>query len=214
MLIAPSLLSCDFADIQSEIRTVCSADMLHLDVMDGHFVPNISIGIPVVSSIRKITDMTLDCHLMISEPEKYIEAFAKAGADIITVHYESDGDCGKLIDLIKFYGVKPSLAIKPETPADVVFRYLDRLYMVLVMTVEPGFGGQKMISNCLDKVRIIKSEISRRNLKTVIQADGGINDETYKMISECGVDVAVLGSAVFKQNERNKYIESLKNGSL
>lgn len=210
MQVAPSLLSCDFADIKNEIKTVSSADMLHLDVMDGHFVPNISIGIPVVQSIRKATDMVLDCHLMISDPDKYIPQFAKAGADIITFHAEASDDCGKTIDMISELGVKPSISIKPNTPAEVVFPYLDKLYMVLVMTVEPGFGGQKMISECLEKVKTIKSEISRRGLKTVIQADGGINDETLAMTVESGVDVAVLGSAVFAQKDRNSYIEKIQ----
>ncbi len=210
MQVAPSLLSCDFADIKNEIKTVSSADMLHLDVMDGHFVPNISIGIPVVQSIRKATDMVLDCHLMISDPEKYVPQFVKAGADIVTFHIEASEDCGKLIDTITELGAKPSLSIKPNTPAEAVFPYLDKLYMVLVMTVEPGFGGQKMITECLDKIKTIKAEISRRGLKTVVQADGGINDETLAMTVESGVDVAVLGSAVFAQNDRNSYIEKIQ----
>lgn len=210
MQVAPSLLSCDFADIKNEIKTVSSADMLHLDVMDGHFVPNISIGIPVVQSIRKATDMVLDCHLMISDPEKYVPQFAKAGADIITFHVEATENCGKLIDTITELGVKPSLSIKPNTPAEEVFPYLDKLYMVLVMTVEPGFGGQKMITDCLEKVKVIKAEITRRGLDTVVQADGGINDETLSMTVESGVDVAVLGSAVFAQSDRNSYIEKIQ----
>ena len=210
MLIAPSLLSCDFADIKNEIKTVSSADMLHLDVMDGHFVPNISIGIPVISSIRKTTDMTLDCHLMISNPEKYIPQFAKAGADIISVHVEATDDCGEIIKLIKEHGVKPALAVKPNTPIDVVYPYLEDLYMVLVMTVEPGFGGQKMIPECLDKVKALKAEILKRGLDVIIQADGGINDETLGITVESGVDVSVLGSAVFAQNDRNSYIERIR----
>ena len=210
MLIAPSLLSCDFADIKNEIKTVSSADMLHLDVMDGHFVPNISIGIPVISSIRKTTDMTLDCHLMISNPEKYIPQFAKAGADIISVHVEATDDCGEIIKLIKEHGVKPALAVKPNTPIDVVYPYLEDLYMVLVMTVEPGFGGQKMIPECLDKVKTLKAEILKRGLDVIIQADGGINDETLGITVESGVDVAVLGSAVFAQKDRNSYIEKIR----
>lgn len=210
MLIAPSLLSCDFADIKNEIKTVSSADMLHLDVMDGHFVPNISIGIPVISSIRKTTDMTLDCHLMISNPEKYVPQFAKAGADIISVHVEATDDCGEIIKLIKELGVKPALAVKPNTPIDVVYPYLEDLYMVLVMTVEPGFGGQKMIPECLDKVKTLKAEILKRGLDVIIQADGGINDETLGITVESGVDVAVLGSAVFAQKDRNSYIEKIR----
>lgn len=210
MLVAPSLLSCDFADIKNEIKTVSSADMLHLDVMDGHFVPNISIGVPVVQSIRKATDMVLDCHLMISDPDKYIPQFAKAGADIITFHVEASNDCGKTIDLISELGVKPSISVKPNTPAEEVFPYLDKLYMVLVMTVEPGFGGQKMIPECLEKVKTLKAEIARRGLDTIVQADGGINDGTLAMTVESGVDVAVLGSAVFAQQDRNSYIEKIQ----
>lgn len=210
MLVAPSLLSCDFADVKNEIKTVSSADMLHLDVMDGHFVPNISIGIPVVESIRKSTDMTLDCHLMISEPEKYIPQFAKAGADIISFHYEVDAPAEELIDLIVANGAKPAVAIKPSTPAEVLFPYLDKLYMVLVMTVEPGFGGQKMISECLEKVRALKTEIKNRGLDLLVQADGGINDSTLDITVESGVDIAVLGSAVFAKEDRNQYIEQIQ----
>ena len=210
MQVAPSLLSCDFADIKNEIKTVSSADMLHLDVMDGHFVPNISIGIPVIQSIRKATDMVLDCHLMISDPEKYVPQFVKAGADIVTFHVEATENCGKLIDTITELCVKPSISIKPNTPAEAVFPYLDKLYMVLVMTVEPGFGGQKMITDCLEKVKLIKAEIARRGLDTIVQADGGINDETLSMTVESGVDVAVLGSAVFAQKDRNSYIEKIQ----
>ena len=210
MLVAPSLLSCDFADIKNEIKTVSAADMLHLDVMDGHFVTNIYIGIPVVQSIRKATDMVLDCHLMISEPEKYIPQFAKAGADIITFHIEATNDCAKLIYLIIECGAKPSVSIKPNTPAEALFPYLDKLYMVLVMTVEPGFGGQKMIESCLDKVRVLKTEIQNRGLKTIIQADGGINDSTIAAAVASGVDVSVLGSAIFAQSNRNAYIENIQ----
>ena len=149
----------------------------------------------------------------ITHPEIVTEIhreYYNAGADIVTFHIEASEDCGKLIDTITELGAKPSLSIKPNTPAEAVFPYLDKLYMFLVMTVEPGFGGQKMITECLDKVKTIKAEISRRGLKTVVQADGGINDETLAMTVESGVDVAVLGSAVFAQNDRNSYIEKIQ----
>ena len=197
MLISPSLLSCDFADLKNEVKTVSAADMLHVDVMDGHFVPNISIGIPVVQALRRCTDMTLDVHLMISDPDKYAEAFAKAGSDIITFHYEAVSDAAALVKKLRQLGVRPSVSVKPATPAEVLFPLLDDLYMVLVMTVEPGFGGQAMIPECLKKVTELKKEIARRGLSVLVEADGGINEKTVDAAVAAGTDVFVMGSAVF-----------------
>lgn len=211
MLISPSLLSCDFADLKNEVKTVSAADMLHVDVMDGHFVPNISIGIPVVQALRRCTDMTLDVHLMISDPDKYAEAFAKAGSDIITFHYEAVSDAAALVKKLRQLGVRPSVSVKPATPAEVLFPLLDDLYMVLVMTVEPGFGGQAIIPECLKKVTELKKEIARRGLSVLVEADGGINEKTVDAAVAAGTDVFVMGSAVFAKEDRNGFISGLKN---
>ena len=211
MLISPSLLSCDFADLKNEVKTVSAADMLHVDVMDGHFVPNISIGIPVVQALRRCTDMTLDVHLMISDPDKYAEAFAKAGSDIITFHYEAVSDAAALVKKLRQLGVRPSVSVKPATPAEGLFPLLDDLYMVLVMTVEPGFGGQAMIPECLKKVTELKKEIARRGLSVLVEADGGINEKTVDAAVAAGTDVFVMGSAVFAKEDRNGFISGLKN---
>ncbi len=158
MIISPSILSADFANLERDIKLVqnAGADWLHVDVMDGHFVPNITIGVPVVASIKKITDLPLDVHLMIENPEKYIEAFVKAGADIITFHFEAVSDVAAIIKQIKSFGIKAGMSIKPNTPAEVVFPYLKDLDLLLVMTVEPGFGGQKFMNDCAEKIPVIK----------------------------------------------------------
>ena len=176
LLISPSILAADFARLGDEAESVraAGADLLHIDVMDGHFVPNISLGIPVVRSLRKATALPFDLHLMISEPLRYIPDFAKAGADYITVHAESDGDTEAAVDLSRAHGKKAGVSVKPGTPADVLFPYLNKLDMVLVMTVEPGFGGQSFMHDMLPKIRRVREECARRGLSTLIEVDGGI----------------------------------------
>ena len=210
-IISPSILSADFANLERDIKAVETADWLHIDVMDGHFVPNITIGVPVVASIRKITDMPLDVHLMIENPEKYIEPFAKAGADIITFHYEAacryTCHIGNCIDLIKTFGIKAGMSIKPKTQAEVVFPYLNDLDMVLVMTVEPGFGGQKFLQDCAEKILAIK-EKAPENL--IIQVDGGINAETARICTSYGANSLVAGNYIYKSADIKSAIASLR----
>lgn len=211
MLIAPSLLSCDFSKMGEEIARMdkAGADWMHLDVMDGHFVPNLTFGAPVIKWVRPFSDKPFDVHLMISEPLRYIDDFADAGADIITFHIESDSDIDKTIDKIKSRGIKAGLVLKPKTPAEAVFPYLDRLDLVLIMTVEPGFGGQSFMADMMPKVEAIKAEINRRGLNVLIEADGGIGDATIAEVAKAGVDVSVAGTAVFKAENPSQAIKRL-----
>ena len=210
--ISPSILSADYAALKTDIEKVKigGADMLHVDVMDGHFVPNISIGPPVVKSIRKATDMFLDCHLMISNPYDYIDAFAQSGADLIAFHVESNSDVQKTIEKIKDAGIAPALVIKPKTPAEVVFPYLKDIAMVLVMTVEPGFGGQSFMTDMLSKITAIRERANEINPDLMIQVDGGIVPETAKLCVEAGADVLVSGSYIFGAADIKKAIDSLR----
>ena len=210
--VSASVLSADMLNFSSEIRKLekNGIDMLHFDVMDGIFVNNITFGLPVLEQVRKATDMTLDVHLMIADPLKYIERFAKAGADIISFHLESESDTLAALKAIKGYGVKPALAIKPATPAEAVYEYLPYLDMVLVMTVEPGFGGQSFIPSTVDKIRSIREKITSLGLDIDVEVDGGINGTTSAVVRNAGANVLVSGSYLFGAEDMSKAALSLK----
>ena len=198
--IAPSILSADFANLERDIRRIHTADYVHVDVMDGLFVPNITIGIPVVKCIRPTTTLPLDVHLMIDRPVRYVEAFCKAGADIVTVHVEADTEenTGKALDIIRGCGKKAGVVLKPKTPAEAALPFLDRCGMVLVMTVEPGFGGQSFMADMMDKVRQLRAWINERGLACDVEVDGGVDPVTAKICVEAGANVLVAGSAVYR----------------
>ena len=212
MKIAPSFLSCDFSKLGEELVRMdkAHADLIHLDVMDGHFVPNITFGAPVIKWARPYTKLPFDVHLMISEPHRYVKDFAQAGADIITFHTECGSDISSTIDLISSYGIKPGLVIKPNTPASDVFPYLDKLYMVLIMTVEPGFGGQSFMADMLPKVKEIKDYAKSIGKEILIEADGGINETTIAQCAQAGIDICVSGTGVFKAENAENAIAQLK----
>lgn len=209
--ISPSILSCDFANMKEDIATIAKdVEYLHIDVMDGVFVNNISIGIPVVKALRPHFDIVFDTHLMIVNPEKYIKQFVEAGSDIITFHYEATKDPNALIDLIHSYNVKAGISIKPQTDPSVLLKLLAKLDLVLVMSVEPGFGGQQFDESAINKIAFLKEEKEANNYSYEIEVDGGINNITAKSCINAGVDVLVSGSYIFKAKDRKAAIESLK----
>lgn len=211
IIVSPSILASDFSKLGEEAAfcEAAGAAWLHIDVMDGHFVPNITLGAPIVKSLRKRVSTVFDVHLMISEPDRYIKDFADAGADLITVHAESDGDTEKTVDAIRALGCKAAVALKPATKAETVFPYLDKLDMVLVMTVEPGFGGQSFMADQLPKIRAVRDEITKRGLSTDIQVDGGITDKTAPLVYEAGANVFVAGSYIFKAADKKEAVDKL-----
>ena len=211
--ISPSVLSANLADLASECAAIerDGADLIHLDVMDGSFVPNITFGAPVIKWARPAAKIPFDVHLMIDEPIRYVEDFAKAGADIITVHIEACADIHATIDKIHSFGIKAGVVVKPNTPIDVVYPLLDKIEMVLIMTVEPGFGGQGLIEETLPKISELKAEITRRNLHVPIEVDGGIKAENIARVASYGADIFVAGSSVFGKADRKAAIDELKN---
>ena len=207
--IAPSILSADFTKLEKEIKDVenAGADYIHIDVMDGHFVPNITIGPMIVEAVRRVTKLPLDTHLMISNPDQFIDDFVKAGSDIITVHVEAVYHLHRSIQIITDAGAKPGVSLNPATPLEMIEYILDNLDMVLLMTVNPGFGGQEFIPEVIPKVERLREMIDKRGLKTEIEVDGGINPDTIHLVSEAGADVFVAGSAIFYSKD---YAETIR----
>ncbi len=210
--ISPSVLASDLSRLADEVAEIekAGADMVHLDVMDGMFVTNISFGLPVIECLRKHSGMVFDVHLMIEAPERYADRFIDAGADILTFHYEACKDSGALLDAIRARGVKAAVSVKPKTLVEEIFHLLEKCDMVLIMTVEPGYGGQALIPDTLDKVKKLKAEIEARGLEIDIQVDGGINTVNARDAIAAGANVLVAGSSVFKAADRKAAIDALR----
>ncbi len=211
MKVSPSILTCDFAHGAEELRFVeqSGADMVHLDVMDGVFVPNLSFGPPVISALRPCTDLFFDVHLMMQYPRRLVPAFVKAGADLINIHLECADDIAGTLADIRSAGKQAAITLKPATPAEAAFPYLDQVDMVLVMTVEPGFGGQSFMADMMPKVSALRQEIQRRGLNVTIQVDGGINADTAVTAAKAGADIAVIGSALFNSPQPNVLVDGV-----
>ena len=214
-ILAPSILSCDYMNMQRDFEA-CKENgvkWLHVDIMDGHFVPNLSFGYSLVKSMRPVTDLVLDVHLMIDTPIKYAEEFCKAGADYLTIHVESDTpeNIRKTLELIRSLGVKPGIVVKPKTPAEAILPYANKVDMVLVMTVEPGFGGQSLIPETVDKVATLYKYCSERGIDLDIEVDGGINADNVSILTSAGANVIVAGSAIFKAKKPRAVISAMKN---
>ncbi|MBU9672112.1 ribulose-phosphate 3-epimerase [Planococcus sp. CP5-4] len=210
--IAPSILAADFAKLGQEVQEVekAGADWIHIDVMDGHFVPNITMGPIVVSALRPLTELPLDVHLMIENPDRYIEDFAKAGADYITVHVEACPHLHRTIQLIRSFGVKPGVVLNPHTPIETIQHVLEDIDLVLFMTVNPGFGGQKFIHSVVPKVAALSQLINEKGLSVDIQIDGGINEETIVPCAQAGANIFVAGSAIFGKQDRTQALQAIK----
>ena len=211
--VSPSILSADFGNLERDIHALkaAGAEYVHIDIMDGHFVPNLSMGFPVVSALRKVTDLVLDVHLMIDRPIRYVERFCDAGADILTVHVEADTEENTLnaLKMIKAKGVKPAICVKPKTPAEAVLPFLELCDLVLVMTVEPGFGGQRFMENMLPKIRQIRDYCNIHKPEMDIQVDGGIGEQSIPLAAEAGANVFVIGTASFKAPDMKAALASL-----
>ncbi len=212
LIISPSVLAADFTRLGEEVKKVeeAGAQYIHLDVMDGIFVPNISFGVPVIESLKKVSTLFFDVHLMITDPIRYIDCFASAGADLITFHYESCEDPKKVIQAIRAKGLKAAIALKPATAVEEIYPLLPELDMVLIMTVEPGFGGQKMIPETVKKVHTLRTYALKKGIEIDIQVDGGINGENLKEVTSAGANVIVAGSAIFRAKDPSLVIEQMK----
>lgn len=211
-MVSPSILSGDFANMGESVKKACDwgADLIHVDVMDGVYVPNITFGMPMVSAIKPYSSVPLDVHLMITEPEKYVGSFVDSGADIVTFHPDASKDVRKGLDIIKSKGAKCGLVLNPDKPLDLVYPYLAEIDMVLLMSVFPGFGGQKFIESVLDKAKVLKEYIEKNNLNVDIEIDGGVSSKNAEQVRNSGVNILVAGSAVFKSENPTKEILLIK----
>ncbi len=213
--VSPSILSADFANMERDLQMLkdSGAEYIHIDIMDGHFVPNLSMGFPMVSASKRVSDLVCDVHLMIDTPIRYVERFCDAGADILTIHVEADTEenTKKALDMIRAKGVKPAICVKPKTPAEAVLPFIDHVDLILVMTVEPGFGGQSFMADMMPKLKKISEYIRERRPGCELEVDGGVNAETAKTCVENGANVLVAGSAYFKAADKTEFVNTVKS---